>query len=476
MTTKKIKTKTKNKRHSNHHNNSLSNQVNIHIHDDKKKRKSKKKKRKPKSEPEGVDSHYPLIIPQQQYYINQNRPFDYGHNNNDSLKAYIDAKFKSIEPTSTTLTHNDVTKKETEPIFFTDEKGDPIESEGSFFANVSVKRRGDKEHFVFSKAKPTLENQVEATGADEVITPVPEAVIKPSEVNSDTFGDNISDESTIPFQEPEIKSTTSLRSPEASITPEPETQPVSPPVIEENKSQPVDKKKVRELRDKLLTLVEEENQLVKEYTKLADDYEKLKKALTTSPDEKITDEEWTEFKRLAHEVNYPMKSLSNKKQNKAKALKKLNELEKVLKAEIERKEAIMKKKIEDSKQRFPPESKSTVQTLKDYGPTALAGGAILAVSQGVDYLYKAKKATDIPPKIIEYVVDGIGAVAGGINNVIGTDNALNLAEMGESTGILPQGTRKAVERMTPNKGRGVHTPIKAGSRKARKKGTPINKN
>ena len=251
MTTKKIKTKTKTKRHSNHHNNTLSNQVNIHIHDDKKKRKSKKKKRKPKSEPEGVDSHYPLIIPQQQYYINQNRPFDYGHNNNDSnlIKAYIDARFRDQEPKSTNLTHDDVTKKETEPIFFTDEHGDPIESEGSFFANVSVKRRGDKEHFVFSKAKPTLENQVEATGADEVITPVPEAVIKPSEVNSDTFGDNISDESTLPFQEPEIKSTTGLRSPEASITPEvsitpePETQPVSPPVIEENKSQPVDKKK-----------------------------------------------------------------------------------------------------------------------------------------------------------------------------------------------------------------------------------------
>jgi len=188
----------------------LSNQVNIHIHDDKKKRKSKKKKRKPKSEPEGVDSHYPLIIPQQQYYINQNRPFDYGHNNNDSLKAYIDAKFKSIEPTSTTLTHNDVTKKETEPIFFTDEKGDPIESEGSFFANVSVKRRGDKEHFVFSKAKPTLENQVEATGGndDEIIVPVPEAE-KPIELNTDVFGDNINnDENTIPFEEaPEIKST-----------------------------------------------------------------------------------------------------------------------------------------------------------------------------------------------------------------------------------------------------------------------------
>ena len=82
----------------------------------------------------------------------------------------------------------------------------------------------------------------------------------------------------------------------------------------------------------------------------------------------------------------------------------------------------------------------------------------------------------VTPKIIEYVVDGIGAVAGGINNVIGTDNALNLAEMGESTGILPQGTSKVVERMTPNKGRGVHTPIKAGSRKARKKGTPIYKN
>ena len=68
-----------------------------------------------------------------------------------------------------------------------------------------------------------------------------------------------------------------------------------------------------------MTLVEEENQLVKENTKLANDYEKLKKALITSPDEKLTDEEWTEFKRLAHEVNYPMKRLSNKKTEQSKS-------------------------------------------------------------------------------------------------------------------------------------------------------------
>ena len=53
--------------------------------------------------------------------------------------------------------------------------------------------------------------------------------------------------------------------------------------------------------------------------------------------------------------------------------------------------------------------------------------------------------------------------------MIGSDNALNLAEMGESTGILPQGTSNAIARMTPVK-------KKAGSRRARKQGTPINKN
>ena len=297
-----------------------------------------------------------MIIPQQQYYINNSRPFDYGsNNNNNELIRYIDQKFKDHEPKSTTLTHETPTKKpEEEPIFFTDEQGDPIESEGSFIAKVSVKRRNNKDHFTFSKAESNNDAISETNEEMPVIIPPPAA--------DDTFGDNSNiNESYQPFQDQEITNT--------GLKPEPE--PIPEPVKEEITNK-------REKRDAFLKQIEEQEKMRKEIKIIAGDYEELKTAFSKNPNEKITTEEWEKFKALAKFIKYDMQKISNKRQRKELALNKLNELEPILKAEIERREQEIKTREEEMKKRFPPGSKGTFQTIQDYAaPVIAAGGGVL---------------------------------------------------------------------------------------------------
>lgn len=440
----KGKTKTKKTKHHSH--NELHNHINIHIRDHDKKKKKRKSKKRIKKQPEGVDSHYPLIIPpQQQYYINNSRPFDYGNNNESMLKAYIDAKFKDHEPKSTSLTHEIPTKKqEEEPIFFTDENGNPIESEGSFFANVSVKRRNNKDHYTFSKAEPTLENQAKATGADEVIIPVSEKEEekeKPVEIESDIFGDNNNvHENDEPFQDQEITNT--------GLKPEPE------------KTTPINQK-----RDAFLKQIEEEDKLRKEIKALADDYNELKNAFSSNPNGKITSEEWQKFKSLAKAINYDRKKLSNTKQKKALALQKLVELEPILEAEINRREQEIKNKKEDSKTRYPPENKGIFQTIQDYTAPVLGGVAgVSAIGQGIDYLYKLKKATDIPNSVIN-----------GVANVITNPSVQTAVSVGQEIGVIPK-----IKSPYPSADElGFRTPVKqdkkGGSYRVKKRSTQKNR-
>jgi hypothetical protein len=365
------------------------------------------------------------------------------------------------------LTHETPIKKpEEEPIFFTDEQGNPIESEGSFFANVSVKRRNNKEHFTFSKAEPTLENQVLATGGEinDVIIPVSEEKPKPVEIESDTrqakasalasgankgypaddiFGDNNNvHESYQPFQDQEITNT--------GLQPEPEPEPVKEPI--NNK------------RDAFLKQIEEEDKIRKEIKYLANEYESLKVAFSKNPNERISKEEWAQFKALAKAINYDMKKTSNRKQNKDLLLKKLIELEPILKAEIERKEQEIRTKNEDAKTRYPPESKGTFQTIQDYAAPVIAGavGVAGAVGGGI---YSLKKATDIPPSFVNGVVN----TAASLMNNPGVQTAVDVGRIY----LPPKVTSPYPEQ---NDLGGMFSPMKAGSRRAKKKGTPSKRN
>ena len=128
-------------------------------------------------------------------------------------------------------------------------------------------------------------------------------------MNTDVFGDNINnDENIIPFEEaPEIKST-GLRG-DISPTVEPLRKDTSYTAFNEPKEDMsfADKfNKLKQERDKLNV----EEQKINQYNKqLVDDYQNLKAKFESSPDEKMTDDEWNEFIRLAKAANYSMKKI-----------------------------------------------------------------------------------------------------------------------------------------------------------------------
>ena len=92
----------------------------------------------------------------------------------------IDARLKRFDQSHETTSSNlsNQVQQEHENTFFANVEGDIIPSEGSFLANVHVKRHDGKDHYLFHKVEPTLENQAKAAGIDEVITPIKAAYEK----------------------------------------------------------------------------------------------------------------------------------------------------------------------------------------------------------------------------------------------------------------------------------------------------------
>ena len=354
-----------------HIKNSNKNVINIHIHEKKQKKKRKHKHHK-RREHEGVSSYYPVqpthapYLPPSAYLYNNDRP-----DNNQSLLNMIDARLKrfenSHEPKSSNLT-NQVTQ-EHENTFMANEEGDVIPTDGSFFANIHVKRHNGQDHYLFNKVEPTLENQAKAVGEDEVIIPVPVEETfetpKKTSLRGDIFGDQTPQVGDVYDMDEQVPTTSNpLFDIAGGVVGTASDAYFGLPSGTSSKvgsyflGGSSDKSKAIDKYEESLAQANTDKSKVELYKELVSSFNEF-------PDDKVTDSEWASLKQLAKDVGYDMKKLSNKRQRKELMLKKLNSSPlKKLVADYDAKQADKIKTIEEEKnQRIGPSNKVEVHTL-----------------------------------------------------------------------------------------------------------------
>ena len=475
-----------------HIKNSNKNVINIHIHEKKQKKKRKHKHHK-RREHEGVSSYYPVqpthapYLPPSAYLYNNDRP-----DNNQSLLNMIDARLKrfenSHEPKSSNLT-NQVTQ-EHENTFMANEEGDVIPTDGSFFANIHVKRHNGQDHYLFNKVEPTLENQVKAVGEDEVIIPVPVEETfetpKKTSLRGDIFGDQTPQVGDVYDMDEQVPTTSNpLFDIAGGVVGTASDAYFGLPSGTSSKvgsyflGGSSDKSKAIDKYEESLAQANTDKSKVELYKELVSSFKEF-------PDDKVTDAEWASLKQLAKDVGYDMKKLSNKRQRKVLMLKKINSSPlKKLVADYDAKQADKIKTIEEEKkQRIGPSNKAEVHTLNV--PQNMPTNSIKKASKKAESKSKSDSGLSIG-NILSGVtaVGGAGLVATGMaykDSITSTMTSL-LENHGNPTG----GARAAAQRqaainqgqseisITSPDGRRVADLEKAGSKRVSKKGTPINR-
>jgi hypothetical protein len=189
----------KHKVHKDHHKHGhirgVDNTINIHIHDHEKKKhkKAKKKTTKKKSLVEGVDMHYPLILPSNQPtvihappYNYDNRPNPYEHFSNaleSRLKMFANQNVESTDMTK---------KKKSDNNYRFDV---PL---GEYNARVRVKMADDGSNALHIDNLDQNKEVPKEVKPKEVITPewittegIPTPAPVPATANIDVFGDQI---------------------------------------------------------------------------------------------------------------------------------------------------------------------------------------------------------------------------------------------------------------------------------------------
>jgi len=472
-----------------HIKNSNKNVINIHIHEKEKKKKRKHKKKRVHRDLGGVDSHYPLPI-SQTYYPSNPTYYPYGRLDNDksaiktNILDLIDARLKKFDQSHETSSSNlsNEVKQEHENTFFANDEGDIIPSEGSFLANVHVKRHDGNDHYLFHKVEPTLENQAKAAGIDEVITPV--KVVPDEDHKIDTFDNEESPSKALERQFDEA-----IKNIENGNYDEPKSAKVEKFTEQKAETNPLfnmagnvigsvadnyiglppgtistvggyilgggSKKKEDAITqyEQKLNEVNYESQIIRKY-------EKLKESVTKSPNDKVTDDEWRTFKELAGQVGYSLKKSSNKSQRKSKILDKLINMESLVK-EYDEKQNQRKKEIEEeNKKRRTPAKKANIHQIPQSEPT--------------NFIINEKPVTEQQKSKSYFTTTNLatGLGVGGLATVAGLQYAIGKKENKPSTREAAI-RQSQINMQTPIKNTVVDVE-KVGSRRVSKKGTPLN--
>jgi hypothetical protein len=463
-----------------HIKNSNKNVINIHIHEKVKRKKRKHKKKRVHRETEGYNANYPIAQPYYPIAPQSNYPYGKLDNDKSAIKTnildLIDARLKKFDQSHETTSSNlsNQVKQDHENTFFANEEGDVIPTEGSFLANIHVKRHDGKDHYLFHKVEPTLENQAKAVGIDEVITPIKKAYEKqtPFTPDEDHKIDTFDTDEESPTKALEKEFNEAIDNISNGNYDEPKSTNVSEFKEANEKSSPLfnmagniigsvadnyiglptgtsaavggyilggTKKK-----EEVVTHYEKELKEVNEESRLMLRYKKLKESFIESPTVKVTDEEWTTFKELAKTVGYSLKKTSNKKQKKSLILEKLINMESLVK-EYDKKQIHKKKEIEEEKRkRRTPAGKANIHQIPQNQPT--------------EALYVDKPVTK-EQKSSSYFTTGnlvaglgaIGTTAGVAYNVMGKRQQITPSNSEESLlntlkKIEKEGTRKAIKK------------------------------
>ena len=476
-----------------HIKNSNKNVINIHIHEKVKHKKRKHKKKRVHRELEGYNAHYPVAQPY--YPIAPQSTYPYGRLDNDksniktNILDLIDTRLKRFDQSHETTSSNlsNQVKQEHENTFFANDEGDIIPSDGTFLANVHVKRHDGKDHYLFHKVEPTLENQAKAAGIDEVITPIKKAYEKqtPFTPDEDHKIDTFDNDEESPSKALEKEFNEAIDNISNGNYDEPKSTKVSEFKEANEKSSPLfnmagniigsvadnymglppgtsatvggyilgggskTKEDAIKQHEDQLNKVNYESQIIRKY-------EKLKESVTKSPNDKVTEDEWKTFKELAAQVGYSLKKTSNKSQRKSKILEKLINMESLVK-EYDEKQNQKKKEIEEeNRKRRTPAGKANIHKIPQNEPT--------------NFIHHEKPVTE-QPKPNSYFTTGnlaTGLGVGGLATVAGLQYAIGKKD------DKPSARESAIKQSQIN----MQTPIKEkvyekeGTAKALKKGRP----
>ena len=384
--TKKVHHKTKTKSHKHGISHRLasdkvlaSNNINIHIHEhEKHHKKTKRKRTKKKSHVEGVNMHYPLVMPAPQPFVIHPPPYNYDNRPpppNQQPVSSQDAVLKGILKQFT----DSQQPKTTNSIHFHDNV-----NEGVYNARVTVKKSEDGSSAevtdMYTSGEPKSAHQDQVI-APEWVTPVPEAAPtttnlllknepEPKTVEMNNFGDIYGDQ---------INSEQVIDNPLLKQTPE--------------DARTVSDANLREIRNTFLDKVEND---MKEANKKANLLKEASELLSIIQGESkiksakdFSDKQWQSYRHVMEKVGH---SVTNKQVKRETLLTNMEKYSSLFEEEEQKKKQKQKDYEQEKKARYGPApgKKTTFDTFKENaGILAGAGGAVIA---GATYL---KKATDL---------------------------------------------------------------------------------
>ena len=372
--TKKVHHKTKSHKHG------ISNNINIHIHEhDKHHKKTKRKRTKKKSHVEGVNMHYPLVMPAPQPFVIHPPPYNYDNRPpppNQQPGSSQDAVLKGILKQFT----DSQQPKTTNSIHFHDNV-----NEGVYNARVTVKKSEDgssaevTDMYTSGEPKSVLPDQVIAP---EWVTPVPEAAPtttnlllknepEPKTVEMNNFGDIYGDQ---------INSEQVIDNPLLKQTPE--------------DARTVSDANLREIRNTFLDKVEND---MKEANKKANLLKEASELLSIIQGESkiksakdFSDKQWKSYRHVMEKVGH---SVTNKQVKRETLLTNMEKYSSLFEEEEQKKKQKEKDYEKEKKAKYGP-GKTTVQTIYDNAGyiAGAVGGAVGSASVYNLMPNQAKKA------------------------------------------------------------------------------------